>query len=276
MGRRRVTGALAAMLALIAVASGCTTPPPPATPAVATSAVTLAATSSATATARAAATSGPAANPGVANEIERANPSRHEIAMTFDCGGHAGPTAEILRVLREANVSATFFMIGDWVRAYPDLAREIAARHEFASHSDTHPDYRDLTDAQIVADLEAAERTFVAITGKTTRPLWRAPSAARDNRVLAAAASAGWTQHAFWTIGSDEQGPLTGDSGDWRPFTAAQVEQNLLRAPNLGNGVITVSHCDSEQTREVLPRVLRAWAAAGWRVTTLSDAMRGG
>lgn len=212
--------------------------------------------------------------PSAAREIERASTARRAIAMTFDCGGHAGPTAEILRALREADVSATFFMIGDWVRAYPELAREIAARHEFRTHSDTHPDYPSLTDAQIVADLEAAERTFVAITGKTTKPYWRAPSAARDNRVLAAAASAGWTEHVFWTLGADSLGPVTGDSGDWRPFTAAQVEQNMLRAPNLGNGVITVSHCDSEQTREVLPRVLRAWKDAGWLVTTLSDALR--
>lgn len=215
----------------------------------------------------------PRAPAAAAHEIERANTSRQVIAMTFDCGGNAGPTAEILRVLREAGVSATFFMIGDWVRAYPDLAREIAARHEFASHSDTHTDYPSLTDAQIVADLEAAERTFVAITGKTTKPYWRAPSAARDNRVLAAAASAGWKEHVFWTLGADSLGPLTGDSGDWRSFSAEQVEQNLLRAPNLGNGVITVSHCDSEQTREVLPRVLRAWKDAGWRVTTLSEAL---
>ena len=42
----------------------------------------------------------------------------------------------------------------------------------------------------------------------------------------------------------------------------------------LGNGTILVSHCDSAQTREVLPTVLREWKAAGIRVTTVSEVLR--
>jgi len=112
------------------------------------------------------------------------------------------------------------------------------------------------------------------VTGKTTRPLWRAPSGARDDRVLAAAARAGWPLHIFWTVASDAQGPVTGDSGDWRPFTAQQVADNMRRAAALGNGTILVSHSDSVQTREVLPTVLREWKAAGIRVTTVSEVLR--
>ncbi|MCC6237308.1 MAG: polysaccharide deacetylase family protein [Dehalococcoidia bacterium] len=208
-------------------------------------------------------------------EVSRGSLERRELALTFDCGGHAGPTQEILDILREANVSATFFMIGDWVRAYPDLARQIAARHEFAHHSDRHPDYPALTDEQIVADLEAGERAFIEVTGKTTRPLWRAPSGARDDRVLAAAARAGWTVHVFWTQERNARGELvTGDSGDWRPFTPEQVLANIERAADLGSGVITVSHCDSEQTRLVLRPAIEAIRARGLRIVTVSELLR--
>jgi peptidoglycan/xylan/chitin deacetylase (PgdA/CDA1 family) len=209
-----------------------------------------------------------------AREIERGNTERRAIALTFDCGGTAEGTAEILAALREADVSVTFFVIGDWVREHPALAREIAERHELASHSMTHPDYRDLTDAEIATDLKAAERAIFEVTGKTTRPLWRAPSGARDDRVLAAAARVGWPLHIFWTLGSDALGPVTGDSGDWRDFTPQQVADNMRRAAALGNGAILVSHCDSAQTRAVLPTVLREWRAAGLRVTTVSELLR--
>ncbi len=208
-------------------------------------------------------------------EVSRGPGDRRELAFTFDCGGHAGPTREILEILREADVSVTFFMIGDWVRAYPDLARDIAARHELAHHSDRHPDYPSLTDAQIIADLEAGERTFLEVTGRATRPLWRAPSGARDDRVLAAAARAGWPVHVFWTQERNARGELvTGDSGDWRPFTPQQVANNLDLAAELGNGVITVSHCDSEQTRLVLRESLEAIKARGLRIVTVSELLR--
>ena len=111
--------------------------------------------------------------------------------------------------------------------------------------------------------------------GRSARPMWRAPSGSRDARVLAAAARGGWPQHVFWTMGRDAQGSLvTGDSGDWRDSTSRQVADNMLRVAALGNGVITVSHCDSAQTRESLPEVLRELKQRGIRVTTVSDVLR--
>lgn len=212
----------------------------------------------------------------VPREVSRGALDRRELALTFDCGGHAGPTREILETLRRADVRATFFMIGDWVRAYPELARDIAARHEIAHHSDHHPDYPSLSDSQIAADLEGGERAFIEVMGRGTKPLWRAPSGARDARVLAAAARAGWPVHVFWTQERDTRGELvTGDSGDWRDFTAERVAANLERAADLGNGVITVSHCDSEQTRVVLGAAIEAIRARGLRFVTVSELLRG-
>ena len=210
------------------------------------------------------------AAPSAAVEVSRGAREGRLLALSFDCGGHAGPTAEILDALREADVSVTFFLIGQWVEAYPELARAIGERHEVANHSHAHPDYRDLSDDAIARDLERADAAIVAATGRSTRPLWRAPSGARDARVLAAAARAGWPVHVFWTIERDALGLVTGDSGDWRGFTAAEVAANLERAAALGGGVITVSHCDSDATRDALPELLRRLRAAGVRVTTVS------
>jgi peptidoglycan/xylan/chitin deacetylase (PgdA/CDA1 family) len=81
--------------------------------------------------------------------------------------------------------------------------------------------------------------------------------------------------HVFWTQERNAAGDLvTGDSGDWRPFTPGQVAANIERAADLGNGVITVSHCDSEQTRAVLGPTLRAIQARGLRIVTVSELLR--
>ncbi|MBM4416489.1 MAG: polysaccharide deacetylase family protein, partial [Chloroflexi bacterium] len=130
-------------------------------------------------------------------EVSRGARDGHALALSFDCGGHAGLTAAILDSLREADVSVTFFLIGQWMEAYPALARAIDERHEVANHSHAYPDYRELSDDAIARDLERADAAIVAATGRSTPPLWRAPDGARDARVLGVAARAGWPLHVF-------------------------------------------------------------------------------
>jgi peptidoglycan/xylan/chitin deacetylase (PgdA/CDA1 family) len=207
-------------------------------------------------------------------EIERGTSGRREVALTFDCAAASGPTAEILRILREERVPTTFFMVGAWSRDHEDLTREIAREHELANHSWAHPDYRDLTAAEIAADLRQNEEFLRALTGTGTQPLWRAPSAARDQRVLEVAAAAGWPTHIFWTIGQDAGGVISGDTGDWRGIAAAEVLANARRAVALGPGAILVAHCDSAATASVLRAIIGLYRDAGLRFVTVSDLLR--
>jgi peptidoglycan/xylan/chitin deacetylase (PgdA/CDA1 family)/N-acetylmuramoyl-L-alanine amidase len=208
-------------------------------------------------------------------EIGRGDPARPEIALTFDCGAGAGPTPAILDALAAAGVRATFFVTGQWARANPDLLRAIAAEHEIANHSWSHRDFTKLSDAEIVRELEATEEVIVSLTGRTTKPFWRAPFGARNSRVLAVAAAAGWPVHVFWTVERTPAGWVSGDSGDWRPITADQVVANVLRAAGLGGGVITVNHCGSELTPPALPEILGGLGRLGLRPVTLSELPRG-
>ena len=99
----------------------------------------------------------PLAVPSGAAEIERGTRARSEVALTIDCGWRSEATAEILRILEEEDVVTTWFMMGIWAEAHPELTRRVAAKHELATHSWDHPDYRDLTDAQIAADLKRTD-----------------------------------------------------------------------------------------------------------------------
>ena len=216
----------------------------------------------------------PIVAPSGAVEIERGTTGRREVAFTFDCAANSGPTDEILRVLREERVSVTWFMVGVWVRDHQELTKEIAREHELGNHSWAHPDYRDLTDAEIVADMEELERYLIQLTGKGTKPLWRAPSGARDQRVLEAAARAGWPLHIFWTIGQDARGTVTGDTGDWRGIPAAEVMANTVRAAGLGPGVITVSHCDMPSTASVMRETIQLFRREGLKIVTVSELLR--
>ena len=217
----------------------------------------------------------PVATAGRAVEIERGTPTRREVAFTFDCAASSGPTAEILDVLREEGVRTTWFMVGVWVEQHQELTKRIAREHELANHSWGHPDYRDLTAAEIAADMEQLDRYLIALTGQGTKPLWRAPSGARDQRVLEAAAAAGWPLHIFWTIGRDANGyTVTGDTGDWRDIPASEVMANTVKAAGLGPGVITVSHCDKPSTAAVMRETIQLFRREGLRIVTVSEMLR--
>lgn len=212
--------------------------------------------------------------PSGAVEIERGTRSRQEVALTIDCGWRFDATAEILRILEEEDVVTTWFTMGIWAEAHPDLTRRIAAKHELATHSWDHPDYRDLTDAQIAADLKRTDDYLRTFSGRSSAPIWRAPSAARDQRVLDAAARAGFPLHIFWTIGQTSAGTASGDSLDWTEAPASAVRANLLRAIGLGGGAILVAHCDAEATRDVLREVVREYRRAGLQFVTVSQLLR--
>jgi len=197
-----------------------------------------------------------------AGEIVRGNPNRAEVALTFDCGASGVPTPAILDALRAADLRVTFFITGQWATVYPELTRRIAAEHEIANHSWSHPDFATLSDAQILSEMTRGEEALSRIAGVNTRPLWRAPFGSRNNRILALVRDAGWPYEIYWTA----------DSGDWLDITPAQVRANVNKGAL--NGAIIVEHCGSTQTAAVLPQIIGDLQTKGFRIVTVSELLR--
>src|SRR5690242_5398280 len=62
------------------------------------------------------------------------------IAITFDVNWGNDNTEEILNILEQYNVKATFFVIGKWADEHPDLIKKISEKgHEIGNHSNSHP-----------------------------------------------------------------------------------------------------------------------------------------
>lgn len=63
-----------------------------------------------------------------------------KVAISFDAAWGADDTEDLLKILRDNNVKATFFLCGTWVDAYPDKVKRIYEEgHEIGNHSNTHP-----------------------------------------------------------------------------------------------------------------------------------------
>lgn len=74
--------------------------------------------------------------------VRQTTPANGEklVALTFDDGPWKGTTEQVLAILKQYNIKATFFLVGKQVQAHPDIAQQVvAAGHAIGNHSWTHP-----------------------------------------------------------------------------------------------------------------------------------------
>jgi peptidoglycan/xylan/chitin deacetylase (PgdA/CDA1 family) len=197
--------------------------------------------------------------------------SERVVALTFDAGANADAVPSILATLEETGATGTFFLTGRWTESFPDLATRVAGRYPLGNHSVSHPSFTGLTDAEVRAEIDGAERTIVAVTGRSTRPLFRFPFGDRDARTIALVNGAGYGS-IRWTV--DTLG-WKGTSGG---MTADAVVARVL--DTAGAGQIVLMHVGSHPTdgstldADALPTVIRELRARGYRFVTLPDALR--
>src|SRR5260370_15728697 len=118
------------------------------------------------------------------SEVSSGDPSLPNIALVFNVGAGYEPATSILETLADRQQHATFFVMGWWAYRHPDVLRQIASGgHEIASHGHSIFDLTHATDAQVRADLATADASIIAVTVRTTRPLWSPSASYRAARV---------------------------------------------------------------------------------------------
>lgn len=87
--------------------------------------------------------------------------------LTFDDGPSEEYTDQVLDVLKQKNIKATFFLIGEYVRKYPETAKRIADEgHTIGIHCDVHNYHTIYADvSSYVEDFEKAYNTVYEVTG---------------------------------------------------------------------------------------------------------------
>jgi peptidoglycan-N-acetylglucosamine deacetylase len=189
------------------------------------------------------------------------------VALTFDAGGDASGVPSILTTLRQTGTPATFFLTGAWVRAFPDQTREVARLGmPLGNHSDTHPHFPALTNAQIAAELSAAEDSLRTVTGREFAPLFRFPFGDTTPLDVAVVNDQGYVS-VRWTV--DTLG-WKGTSGG---MNASDVLDRVLEAATPGEIVLmhVGANPDDGSTldADALPGMIRQLRARGYTFVTL-------
>jgi len=192
--------------------------------------------------------------------VQLAGRRRREVALTFDDG--PGPyTLEILRVLMRMHAPATFFVIGRWARAYPQLvAAEAGAGCEVGDHTETHPPLALLSAAAQTAELTEAGQA-IHDAGAPYPVLFRPPYGSFDQTTLGILRRQRMLM-VLW-------------SADTKDYTRPGVRRIVYTAVSGAQpGAIILMHDgggDRTQTIAALPRIITRLRQRGFRLVTISQ-----
>lgn len=185
--------------------------------------------------------------------------SEKKCAISFDAAWGADQTENILAILDEYNVKATFFLVGRWVDEFPEMVEKIAAAgHDVMNHSNTHADLATLSTAEIIEEIETCNDKIEAITG--VRPaLIRLPYGSYNNTVIEAVRSLGM-EPIQWDV----------DSLDWQEgITSSDIYDRITSKTTSGS--IILCHNAGEGTPAALPDLFEKLIGDGYEFTTIYD-----
>jgi len=153
-----------------------------------------------------------------------------EIALTFDDGPNPAWTPQLLDVLAEFEVKATFFLIGRYAAAEPGLVRRIhEAGHLVGNHTWTHPNLARTGVARTRGELGRTSAAIEGILGEPVR-YFRPPFGARGPWTFGVARELGLVPVTWNVIGND-----------WNAGSSGQIVERVVRLTeqNLGRGLAT-------------------------------------
>ena len=205
---------------------------------------------------------------GAASGIIYSHPTGAEkprVALTFDDGPHPRYTPQILEILEEYGVVATFFSVGINAETYPELIkRELAAGHEIGNHTYNHYHVSKLSQEALEKDIHACTQALERISGRKIT-LFRPPEGICSDSVKAICGADGMCI-VLWSI----------DTRDWAHPAVCDIYQNVKQ--NVKDGAIILMHDfigKNSPTPAALRQIIPMLLALGYEFVTVTQLLEG-
>ena len=188
--------------------------------------------------------------------------SEKYIALTFDDGPDV-LTEEILDVLHQNSVKATFFVVGENCTFRSKTLKRIHDEgHELGNHTYTHMTFRGKSERQIAEEILHTNKVIQEITGAVPH-LFRPPGGTLNIKIIQAAQ----TYNLRIVLWSPDE-----DSKDWRSPGVERIIKNVV--PHAKEGKIILLHDGGgtrRQTLQALPRIISELRKNGYKFVTVTE-----
>jgi len=196
--------------------------------------------------------------------LRQGNPGRKVVALTFDDGPDNQYTPQVLDILAQKGVKATFFLIGKRLAEAPSVVKRIMNDgHDVGNHTFNHPNISHFSHQDVEREVRTADeelRRFGVEAGGMFRPPYGA--VAPDS--IEPLARSGYRLY-LWSV----------DSLDWRGLNRDQIVGNVI--PQVTSGSVILFHSaggpgeDLTGTVQALPIIIDDLRAKGFTFATLHE-----
>lgn len=188
------------------------------------------------------------------------DPQEKKVTVTFDAGFDNGWHTPILDTLKEKNVSAAFFLDGNFLKQNEPLVRRMAAEgHTIGNHTLNHADMTKLTDLATYQKQIDGWNEILEGYGLTPSGYFRFPCGRFSERTLDYNQRLGLTS-VFWTFAYY----------DWvekdQPDPEKALEKIMSR---MHNGCVLLLHSTSETNAKILGTLIDRLRAEGYEIVPL-------
>ena len=186
-----------------------------------------------------------------------ANTDKNEIAVSFDDGPVKNYTPEVLQLLKQENIKATFFCIGNRIAGNEDILKQIKDDgHIIGNHSYSHHFWFDMfSSKKMLTDLQQMDHEMVRVTGLQPK-LFRPPYGVTNPNLKKAIINGGYTP-VGWSVRSMD--------------TVIKDTTKLLNKLNrsIKPGAVFLFHDTSKTTLQVLPAFIKEVKNKGFHIIPL-------
>ena len=180
-------------------------------------------------------------------------------ALTFETAWGEDGTAEIMELLKEKKVRATFFVTADWMDGHPDLIGKMKEDgHDVGTMGVSHDNLSEKSAAEIQKELQEAKQA--AKKAEINLELFRPPYGRYSDTLIRTA----WEEGFFtvcWSV----------DSKDWKEYGAKSIVKEVLQSEELQNGAIIRLNSESRDTKEALGLLIDTMESEGWQFVPVSE-----
>ena len=187
-------------------------------------------------------------------------PEKKVIALTFDDGPWPNTTAKVLDILKKNRIKSTFFVVGQNVKNYPDLTKQIVADGHIIANHTWHHWYHQIN-AQAAAYEVANTTDIIYQTTGVRTSLFRPPGGIMNNGVAAYAKNNKYAV-IIWSA----------DSMDYSRPAVPRLMNNIFREAKPG-GIVLMHDGggDRSNTVKALPEIISRFRKQGYEFVTVPE-----